>query len=331
MTDNTTKGLAAQFGTKCEICVLEERIKKNGEVEVLSKGSFKSSDLDPHAAFALVARKAFDKENVLTKVLLKVNSYPLLRVFKEVVGFYPTIATDFDLPFEMEAPFGMLYHYWDDLKAYPNNETDDLTRMHLKLLLEYMEEELGPAREQNENMISRGFVSYGFLWTIFKPGDIQYMSNYGYPRLLRLEKTSYGESSVLGKYFEVHCTYVDFDGDNFGQAKESTKLRENQYFGMGNAARITQLQVYPRKFVRVGSELEDKLRSRGLEFFEHRKIEIVRYQGRCEYLKLPPGAFYHPDRSYYTGAWLPREVCTPLTSYIPEVYWKLIPKIENPG
>src|SRR2546423_9012033 len=236
----------SSLGTKCEIHVLEERFKKNGELEVLMKGEFKISEVNPYSRYALVSKKAFNKDNILSKTLLQVNSFPLLKVFRDVVGFYPTIATGFDFPFEMEAPFGMLYHHWDDLEAYLAGDIDDTTRMHLKLLLEYMREELGPAKQQNENMVRRGFINYDFLWTIFKPGDIQYMSNYGHPRLLRLEKTFYAESKQLGKYFEVASSYVDFNGEDFGQAQHTEVIREKGYFGMGNAARITRLGIHPR-------------------------------------------------------------------------------------
>jgi hypothetical protein len=308
----TGNDFESHFGTKCEIRVLEERIKKNGELEVLAKGEFKPSDLNPDARYALVTKKVFDKDNMLNKTLLQVNSFPLLKVFRDVVGFYPTIATDFDFPFEMEAPFGILYHHWEDFEAYLTGEIDDKIRMHLKLLLEYMREELGPARQQNENMIRRGFITYDFLWTIFKPGELQYMSTYGHPRLLRLEKTFYAESISMGKYFEVNCSYVDFNGEDFGQAQHTVTMREKQYFGMGNAARITKLQIYPRRFAEGGTELEDRLRARGLRFLNFTGVQIMRYCGKHDYLKLPPASWYHPEERYFPGVWLPREVRTDL-------------------
>lgn len=285
---SASRDSTSQFGTTCEIQVLEERVKKNGEVELHVKGEYNPSDLDAHARYALVTKRVFNKDNVLAKVLLQVNSSLLLKVFTQVVGFYPTIATGFDSPFEMEAPFGMLYHYWDDLESYRSTDIDDTTRMHLNLLLEYMKDELGPAKQQNENVVRRGFVNYDFLWTIYKPGDLQYTSSYGHPRLLRLEKTFYAESRVIGKYFEVVCSYVDYDGKDFGQARYSEIMREKEYFGMGNAARITSLKMYPRRFVETGDELETRLRDRGLRFLQYNDVRIMRYRGKYEFLKLPP-------------------------------------------
>jgi hypothetical protein len=305
-TDDDSKSF---FGTKCEIHVLEERFKKNGEIEIFVKGEFKTSEFNPYGRYALVTKKAFDKDNILSKTSLQVNSFPLLKVFKDVVGFYPTIATDFNFPFEMEAPFGMLYHHWDDLEAYLAGDIDDTTRMHLRLLLDYMREELGSAKQQNENMVRRGFVNYDFLWTIFKPGDLQYMSNYGHSRLLRLEKTFYAESTALGKYFEVVSSYVDFNGEDFGQAQHTEIMREKEYFGMGNAARINRLRIYPRKFLELGTELEDRLRVRGLRFLDLTGVRVMRYSGKHDYLKLPPASWYHPYWRDLPGVWLPREVC----------------------
>lgn len=301
-------GFSSYLGKRCEVRVLEERIGKRGELEVVVKGEFNPSEVDPDGEYALVTKKAFDKNHALTKTILRVNSPQLLHVFRTVVGFYPTIATSFDDPFEMEAPFAMLYHYWQDLEAFKAAATDDTTRMHLSLLLEYMEYELGTAKRHNENMVKRGFINYGYLWTIFKPGEIQHTSNYGHPRLMKLEKTYYDETQSMGPYLEVQCSYVDYNGTSFGQAQHVVQIREKGNFGMGCAAKITKLEIHPRKFVKEQDSLEAKLLLRGQRFLQLKTVQVMHYAGKYEYLRLPPGSWYHPNMRYYDGVWLPIEV-----------------------
>jgi hypothetical protein len=162
-----------------------------------------------------------------------------------VVGFYPTIATDFEDRFEMKSPFTILYHYWGELEAYLGSNLDDKTRMHLNLHLEYMQGKLGHSKSQNESMVKRGFVACKCLWTIFKPGEIQYLSHYGHPRLLKLTKTAYDQSGCLGPFLEVHCSFVEYDGTSSTQANHVIRIREKTVFGLGNAAKITGLAISP--------------------------------------------------------------------------------------
>jgi hypothetical protein len=121
---------AANFGTKCKTRVFVERISKKGGSEVAVKGEYKPAIEDEDNKYALIKKQTFDWDNSLSVTTLTVNSSQLLRVFKRVVGFYPTTATDFEDPFEMKSPFTMLYHYWGKLEAYGGSKVDDKTRMH---------------------------------------------------------------------------------------------------------------------------------------------------------------------------------------------------------
>ena len=71
---------------------------------------------------------------------------------------------DFDVPFEMESPFQMLFHYWDELHAvHDKDHLSEEARMHLKLLLEFMRLELGPSKERVESMLKTSSISFSTL------------------------------------------------------------------------------------------------------------------------------------------------------------------------
>jgi hypothetical protein len=157
-------------------------------------------------------------------------------------------------------------------------------------------------------MVKHGFITYKYLWTIFKPGKIWYISRYGHPGLLNLTKTAYDQSSRFGPFLDVHCSYVEYDGTFFGKANHVIRIREKTVFGIESAARITGLLIFPREFLQGGEDLEERLLQRGRRFNELQGVQVMRYSGKYEYLKLPPQAWYDPSWRYYDSVWPPEEV-----------------------
>lgn len=298
-----------EVGKRCEIRLLQERFNtKSGKSEVVAKDDYNPLEFDPNGAYALVTKQIFDKDNVLTKTVLRINSPQLLRVFKKVVRFYPTIATDFDEPLEMESPFEMLYHHWETLDHYQSASIDDATRMHLSLLLDYMQAEMGKIKDQSERMIKKGFITYNHLWMIFKPGELQYVSKHGHTRLMRLDRTGYEEYKNKGLVLEVYCRYVDYDGTNVGKAKTMVEIRQKHHFAGHKPGRITGLDIFPRKFVVGQEDLEERLTRRGLRFMELLGTQIVQYNGLSQYMKEPPYEYFDVDMEAFPAVWLPKTV-----------------------
>src|SRR5207247_221775 len=116
-------------GSKCEIKIWQERYRKDGRQEVVAQDGFSLDEFDEDNAYALIARKIFTEKNVLERTELLINSAHLLKTFREVIGSYPTVPSDFEEPVELESPFRMLYHYWEDLEEYQRSVDDDTTRM----------------------------------------------------------------------------------------------------------------------------------------------------------------------------------------------------------
>jgi hypothetical protein len=81
---------------------------------------------------------------------------------------------------------------------------------------------------------------------------------------------------------------LEYDGTSFGQTNRVTQIREETVSGLGNAAKVTGLAIFPRKFLQGGEDLEDRLLQRGRRFMQLQGVRVMRYSGKYEYLKRSP-------------------------------------------
>ncbi|KAH0563096.1 hypothetical protein GP486_002338 [Trichoglossum hirsutum] len=296
---------ASGIGQKCEVRVWQDRPRKDGSRQLVAKSDLGVGlDLEEDQTYAIVMKQVFDDKSALQSTTLQINSPQLLRTFREVVKSYPTIPSDFEDPFEMESPFQMLFHYWDDLDIHRRAVTDDVTRMHLGLLFEYMKAEIGYDKSLCDGMVKKNNISFKHLWTIYRPGDLQYTVENGHPWLVRLEKTAYEENAKLGKWLELHCSYTDYDGRKAGRTSEIVKIYQKLLFAAENPAIITSLPMFPRKFLKGHDDLEETLLKRGTRFLDMKGVLVRSYDGLAEYLKEPPASYYDPDMADFDGVWL---------------------------
>lgn len=301
-----------EAGSRCEFRTYHTTPKKDGEM-VTKKiqepfGKFALTDND--SPYALVIRRTYEFENpnVPKSISLKINSPHLLRAFSEVVKSYPYVASDFTTPFQLSSPFQMLMHYWDELDQYRMATDSANTKMHLNLLFEFMKHEIGPDRDEVLNNIKQGQITYLMAWVIFRPGDVLYTEIMGKPWLLRCHKTAYEESTKLGPYLQIHCTYTDHNGIMKGQANKVFTIYQKQLFGGDSPALITELPVYPLRFVKHNDGLEDALTERGKKFLDLAGTSVEAYEGHAQYMRLPPWSWYDPDMAEAGDVWLPYTV-----------------------
>lgn len=296
-------------GSRCEFRAYHKTIRKDGESAVKSvTDPFKAETKHGDDAYALVIRRDHADKGGHGSVTLNVNSPHLLKAFRHVVASYTTVSSDFNSPLELSSPFQMLMHWWDELDLY-RKETDDAdVRMHLNLLFEFMEFEIGPDRDKIMATVKEDRITYFNAWILFRPGDLVYTQVLGHPWLLRCHKTVYEDSTIKGPYLEVHCTYTDHDGARAGEAKHKIIMYQKQQFGQENPALITDLPVYPRRFVKEEDDLEERLTKRGEKFLDHKIVSVQEYDGIAHYLKEPPYSFWHPEMADFDGVWLPYTV-----------------------
>ncbi|KAJ5746107.1 ATPase AAA-type core [Penicillium odoratum] len=294
-------------GEKCEFKVYRHIKKKDGEIAVkVVTNAFESLTFgDEDTPYALVINRYLSEKNQLEKISLQINSRHILKVFREVIGSYPTVPFDFSSSFTLESPFQMLFHHWDDLDQRRQSTEDVEERMHLNLLFDFMEHEIGHDRSVMQAMVRNKQIKYLSLWCIFRPGDLVFQEFLGHPWLLRCERTAYEESKVTGPYFEVHCVYTDHDGILAGETKTVINIFQKRSFAAENPANITDLPVYPRMFVEERDELEVRVRERGRKFLALNEVSIQQYDGQAQFLKEPSFDYWNPEMAGFEGVWLP--------------------------
>jgi hypothetical protein len=311
--------VSSELGSRAEFKTYHHTRKKDGNMvtqPILEPfGKVKGSD-ENDRSYALVIHRHFTAESLgeATSVTVQVNSPYLLKAFREVVKSYPTVPSDFTSPFELSSPFQMLMHHWEELDAYRLQTDSTVMRRDLNLLFDFMQHEIGREREKVVSMLKIEQVSYLTAWVLFRPGNLLYTEEMRQGWLLRCVKTAYEESKTIGPYLEVHCTYTDYDGTFFGQAKHLIRIIQKRSFGQENPAFITDLPVYPRKYVKEGNTLEERLKMRGLRFLDFEGTSIQAYNGLAEYLNEPPDSFWDPDMAGFDGVWLPYTVTAPAYS-----------------
>ncbi|KAI9692396.1 MAG: hypothetical protein M1822_006627 [Bathelium mastoideum] len=292
------------IGSRAEIRIWQKRYKRDGAQETVAVESLGGSQrFDTH--FAVVVEQVFTERNALDLTRLTINSPHILRALREVVGSYPTVPADFNEPFEMESPFQMLFHYWEDLDVYRQRAEDDDARMHLNILLDFMETDMGLEKKRCDTQVKKEQVDYLRLWTIYRPGDLQIAYEKGHAWLLRCVKTAYEESQSAGKWMEVHCTYTDYDGTHVGEAQHIFKIYQKKAFASENPANIKDLPVYPRRFVVEQEGLEERLTERGKRSLTLRGIHVCAYEGLAAYIKEPPLDWWHWNMLEFETIWWP--------------------------
>jgi hypothetical protein len=295
----------AGCGEQCEVQILKIGPKGAEPPKYGLKNLATSND----ASCALVIERTYDDKNKVENTTLQINSPYILNILKSLVKYYPAVPANFDVPFQLESPFQILFHYWEELHAALDEESlGDDARMHLKLLLGVMKAELGADMDRVKSMLEASSINFSKLWTIFRPGCLVYTEKDSHPWLLRLEKTAYDENTSQGKYMEVHCTYTDYDGQSHGQATHLVTIYQKRVFAAENPCKVTRLPIFPLDWLE-DKGIQERLAERGSRFLKIQGAQVRAYDGLARYLRDMPYDFWHWSMEEFTGIWLPYTVC----------------------
>ncbi|KAK7941504.1 uncharacterized protein PG986_013891 [Apiospora aurea] len=257
MNDQFVNGSHTDLGVKCDIQTWHTCEDGKGDKirKVVASRTGDEDTLDSRK-HALVVERGFERKGHLAGTTLSVNSSHILEALREA-------------------------HHWENLSVYKCGLRDDAddSRMHLNLLLGFLESELGESKISIEKQFASGRCEFSNVWLLFKPGDAV-VTHFGtHPWLLTVFKTAYMETHYKGKWLDMRYF-----------AKK--KLRA------GPSEDILKLPVYPRRYYAEGETLEERLRARGHRYLALSSGPSVQnYNGVAEYLKEIPPEFFHPDQS----------------------------------
>lgn len=309
-TEDETK---APPGETCHTKRLNRIYEKDGFV-VNEDISNSSKVKDKYHKFALTSTQNFDHENKPTKKTLRINSPYILKALGEVVKYYPSQGGGFDQPLDIESPFEILYHHKQELIERKESVDSEVSKEHLNLLLDYLDNEPGA---EAEALIKSGKITFDLLWAIFKPGDLIYTIENEHERLYWLQSSSRGNSPWKGEYLRLKCSYHAWDGTLSGRALTDLRVYQNQECPGKTAVAITSLSISSLKYYSDRARIEKKLAARGKIYKNLTERCVRRYDGLCMRLKLPPGSRYYGEEDSFTGVWLPQMVRTELFYPVP--------------
>ena len=107
----------------------------------------------------------------LSQIMIVLSPY-IRKVFIKIVKFYPGVKIRSD-SIEMTFPFAPLYHYFEAMQKFvQNDESEDASREDFEVLEWFHDKYLVSHYNEVRSFISLGNVTFEYLWAIFRPGDL---------------------------------------------------------------------------------------------------------------------------------------------------------------
>ncbi|KAF2423293.1 P-loop containing nucleoside triphosphate hydrolase protein [Tothia fuscella] len=218
------------------------------------------------AKFALLVRNVKTWNNpakTLSVHSIVVQSPLLKKLLARVLRDYPGISTNLRR-LELTGKFEPIIHRWGKLQeeiARLGDATDEdrETKNHAELLFRVLKKEFKDLIENSQDMMSKGVMTFEYLWTIFQPGGLFYTRQDGQETALKLVSAKYGVDAETGSpVLWVSGKYIDFDGSRFGTNKVNIKIPT-----FSGTRKINQLAAFPLDFHAEKDELSTRLLERG--------------------------------------------------------------------
>ncbi|KAK7914204.1 ATPase [Apiospora marii] len=178
-----------------------------------------------------------------------INSPYLINALKAVVEYYPGNTGFLGDTVTINAPYRLVYHhlpalcyYRDHQPATHDGEYARLTRRHINVLVDHMDQKLGPRfdAEHERHLSSPPNALYRNLWMLYKPGEVVYAKheNQDYEPYV-VSRCSSGKDGQL----KVGCWNLTFANGEF--------IRTTDWFDVdrfSDEAAISSLAVIPARF-----------------------------------------------------------------------------------
>jgi hypothetical protein len=228
----------------------------------------KEEKVDEKAPILVRRKRITEGSKVFQIHSIEIQSAPLRSILAKVFDRYdcimPTMGYLTFLP-----PFRPFYWRWEEFEAAVKGEKDEKLAKQLKCLRNLVKSEMsglfGISRELQDN----GVIEYRLLWTLFKPGDLLYSKGHGQERFYVL----YSISQYTSIYLQVRS--LDWNGRHLGFSHSSLTIR---YFS--GSSRITDLDVFPARFLDNLEEVKERVVARGKKFIELAGVHHKSYRER---------------------------------------------------
>ncbi|OCL15053.1 P-loop containing nucleoside triphosphate hydrolase protein [Glonium stellatum] len=172
---------------------------------------------------------------------------------------------------DMRAPYLQICHCRSLMRDYtskPSNSLSQEHQGHIRTLFDYVTDSYGTEYQEADNLFRSGRVNQHHFPKLFRSNEIVVTLADNQP----LAYASQACPTIEDGHFKLDCWFWDFDG-LFRKDKTALSM---QWLHGSDTVPISSLDVYPLRYDDSG--LEERLRSRGTQFWACRKRKFVSYQ-----------------------------------------------------
>ncbi|KAK8061615.1 P-loop containing nucleoside triphosphate hydrolase protein [Apiospora phragmitis] len=196
-----------------------------------------------------------DDDNVELKIAnveqtsMVINSRYLINALKAVVEYYPGNSGFLGDTVTINAPYRLVYHhlaalchYRDHQPATHDEEYANITKRHINVLVDYIDEKLGSRydAEHQRHTSSPPKALYSNLWMLYKPGEVVYAKHENNDRApFIVSRCSNGKDGRI----RVDCWNLTFSNNEFVRTTDSFTVDT-----FTDEAAISSLSVIPARF-----------------------------------------------------------------------------------
>lgn len=213
------------------------------------------------------------KSLVLDSVLVQSQSLrdTLARVFEGYRGITPSLKK-----LVFRAPFRPFYYRWDSFTRVLEEQkaSDPEAASYTQLLYDVIDAEIRDTRDEIADLLANGVITHALLWALFEPGERVISSPGADARFFVAQQSRVTPDSI----FEVQGKYVDWDGSRFGYVTATLPIRS-----FAGTQRITELDVFPARFLPSLEDIKSKVLARGKKFQNLKGFHHMAYSGSVTY------------------------------------------------
>lgn len=293
----------------CEVKEYEERRNLKGEKvlkEVVAK--VEVDEKKDGKEYVMKSYKSYGSDGVLESSRLEIYSPHIQEALREVIKEYPGVSFCGDLLI-LHGTLKCVFHYRKELESYRQTVQDRIAKLHIHLLLRFMEKNLKTEIRSYEANVatspSSPAIEFKDLWMVFLPGEPVITGQDEMNQILSLVSTKLVKTNgntvwmVIGKCF-TH------DGKDFGYLHKHINIEPYQ-----GTKTITSLPILPLRYYGDDAEIGRVRRqhiARGKKFCSLKGNHHRFYNGRAYMVgkeweeniaprpPLPPGAHYYSYR-----------------------------------
>jgi hypothetical protein len=189
--------------------------------------------------YAMILRRRVNKDREEFSTALEIRSAIIRQGVRTVIGDYPYLNL-MGCPITIYKPYVALFHYRQEIYNYSNSASlSKKEKQYMEVLTTFMKLNLGQTEKMYDRLVPNGLISFSYLWTLFRPGDI--VVRHIDERVDCFEVIS-TENKVKDdeKYLQLTTHCWDYDGTRFGRLQVELIIHD-----FSGVRKILDMSIYP--------------------------------------------------------------------------------------